>query len=183
MRRAEGGHSAHDILESANWLLTGFNYAGRSLTFIETNREILVSSSFIDGRAPLSMTGRLACIDLDEAAEWTTRGGHPAAPVRTWSRDRQNILDAGADDRSGARLRVLGTHDGVTIELRTFCTASNLKTATVPASRGFRTPPVTRIAGDPVEERHRGARRQTARRVYQTARRSRISATRRLREF
>ena len=57
-----------NVMDDPAWLLTGFDVNTRELTFVETTRETLASSAFIDGRTPLSRSGKTATISLREAS-------------------------------------------------------------------------------------------------------------------
>lgn len=61
-------YHATDALTNPEWLLTRFDPDARQFTFVETTRDILLSSAFIDGRTPLSLTNRVATVDLREAS-------------------------------------------------------------------------------------------------------------------
>jgi hypothetical protein len=56
------------VIDDPAWLLTGFDVNKGQLTFVETTRETLASSAFIDGRTPLSRSGKTATISLREAS-------------------------------------------------------------------------------------------------------------------
>lgn len=62
------GSDCLDVMDEPAWLLTGFDVNTRDLTFVETTRETLASSAFIDGRTPLSRSGKTATISLKEAS-------------------------------------------------------------------------------------------------------------------
>jgi hypothetical protein len=57
-----------NVMDDPAWLLTGFDVNTRDLTFVETTRETLASSAFIDGRTPLSRSGKTATMSLREAS-------------------------------------------------------------------------------------------------------------------
>lgn len=67
----------HPILDAPHWLLTGL--AGGRLQFIETTRDLLRAASFLDGRTPLSNSGRTSEVELAAARTWieTARSPRP----------------------------------------------------------------------------------------------------------
>ncbi len=71
---------ANDPLTNPAWLLTGFDVDARRFAFVETSRDILLSSAFIDGRTPLSFSNRIATAELREATAW--RRSVDAPPLR-----------------------------------------------------------------------------------------------------
>src|SRR5690606_36735735 len=62
-------HPSH-ILGDPAWLLAGFDAARREWSFVETTRGVLTASAFIDGRTPLSPSGRHARIPLAVSNAW-----------------------------------------------------------------------------------------------------------------
>ena len=58
------------ILESPNYFLHGIDLPNRSFCFIKTTRKILSSSSFLDGRTPISTKDQPALLPIDEVLSW-----------------------------------------------------------------------------------------------------------------
>jgi hypothetical protein len=69
-------------MESAEWLFTCFDATSRRLWFSETTREILTSASFLDGRTPVSSSGRTVCIEFNDAVTWRRRDDVQSIPDR-----------------------------------------------------------------------------------------------------
>jgi len=71
-----------DVLTSPSWLLTSFDAESELLIFTETNLDILTKSAFIDGRTPLSQTGRTAAFELKDARAWLRDAPSQTTPDR-----------------------------------------------------------------------------------------------------
>jgi LPS sulfotransferase NodH len=75
--RRKAVQTLREILEGPDWLLVGFSEDWRKLVFVETTREILSTSPFIDGRTPLSRTDQTAEVDVADALKAMARTPAP----------------------------------------------------------------------------------------------------------
>jgi hypothetical protein len=63
-------------------MLAAFEPGARHLHFVQTTRSVLLEAAFIDGRTPLSPTGRHAVIPLEDAVAWLPDDPAMHAPDR-----------------------------------------------------------------------------------------------------
>jgi hypothetical protein len=74
-------HVGHDVLDSPKWLLSSLDYARHRFHFVETSRDLVRLSPFLDGRTPISVGGNEVIVTFDEALAWLEKAPPPAIGV------------------------------------------------------------------------------------------------------